>query len=395
MAPKVAIVATHPIQYYAPWFRFIAEQAALTVRVFYLWDFGVKAQRDPGFERDLQWDVPLLSGYEHEFVPNTSGNPGTHRFFGLLNPTLVQRLKAFAPDAVLLLGYNHASLMRLIFSWPRTRAPLVFRGDSHLIGRSERGFGALRRAVITRIFKRFAAVLYVGAANRAYFRYHGVPERKLFHSPHAIDTRRFLAAAQNAKLEAVAWRRELGIPDGDAVVLYAGKWEPKKRPEDLLSAFLEIAKPNVSLLFVGDGVLEVELRRRAAGHAKVFFAGFQNQSLMPRTYCSGDVFVLPSLYDETWGLAVNEAMCMARAVIVSDRVGCAQDLVQPRVNGLVFPAGDVPALAAALQEALADRERLRAWGAAGREIIQGFDYARATQGLIDAVRYLGLTPAKR
>ena len=78
---KLAIISTHPIQYHAPWFRYLNRE--LEIKVFYLWDFGVTAQFDRGFGQSIQWDVPLLSGYEHEFAPNTSHDPGTHRFRGL------------------------------------------------------------------------------------------------------------------------------------------------------------------------------------------------------------------------------------------------------------------------------------------------------------------------
>jgi glycosyltransferase involved in cell wall biosynthesis len=137
---------------------------------------------------------------------------------------------------------------------------------------------------------------------------------------------------------------------------------------------------------VGNGEQEAMLRQDAAGQPDIVFAPFQNQTQMPRTYAAGDVFVLPSFgRGETWGLAVNEAMCMSRPVIVSNHVGCAQDLVEPRRNGLIFPAGDMEALAGALQEVLADAQRLHVWGARSREIIQGYDYEHATRGLREAM----------
>ena len=73
-----------------------------------------------------------------------------------------------------------------------------------------------------------------------------------------------------------------------------------------------------------------------------------------------DLFVLPSL-KETWGLAINEAMCMSRPVVVSSTVGCGPDLVEQNENGMIFNAGDEPALSNCLRTALADPDRLRAW----------------------------------
>ena len=394
MKPRLAIVATHPIQYVVPWYRHLEASGEVTLRVFYLWNAGVTERHDHGFGHAVRWDIPLLEGYAHEFVPNASPLPGTHRPWGLWNPSLAARLREWRPDAVLLWGYNYLTLLALVLRWRRSDAPLLLRGDSHRLLRREGPREALRRRVIGSIFERFSAFLDVGSANRDYFRYHGVAEGRLFRAPHAVDNERFLAAAGPAQAAAREWRRQLGIPEAHRVILFAGKLEPKKRPLDLLEAFRAAGLSDASLLFVGAGELEGELREAARNVGHVHFAPFQNQTEMPRVYAAADVFVLPSYgATETWGLAVNEAMCLGRAVIVSDHVGCAADLVEPGVNGLVFPAGDVKALAAALGEALSDDARLRRWGEAGREKVKDFDYGRVTGGLLEALRALGIPRA--
>lgn len=391
MSCRLAIVATHPIQYFSPWFRDMAHASDVSLRVFYLWDFGVGNRVDPGFGRPIRWDIPLLSGYEHEFVPNRSRCPGTSRTMGLWNPDLAARLRAWRPDVVLLMGYNFASLLHLIFFWRDGRVPLLFRGDSHRIVLAQGFREAMRRKLISLVFRRFSAFLYVGSANKDYFRHHGVPEHKLFYAPHAVENERFFDASTAAVAEAREWRRSLGIPDANQVILFAGKFEPKKRPLDLLAAFASAGLENASLLFVGSGELEDALRSAARTNPAVFFAPFQNQTQMPRVYAAADLFVLPSYgRSETWGLAVNEAMCMGLPVIASDHVGCARDLVMPRRNGLTFPAGDVTALAASLREAMADMARLKAWGSESRRMIAQYSHREATAGLRRAIASLAL-----
>jgi len=396
---RLAIVTTHPIQYYAPWFRWMAAHSALDLRVFYLWDFGVRARHDPGFKQDVKWDIPLLEGYEHEFVPNVSKHPGTDRFFGIRNAKLESRINSWKPDAALLIGYNYASLLRIIFTSARRRGfPLLMRGDSHRLAyklqsrkskvENRERRGRLRRWIIARIFRRFNALLYVGQANREYFLWHGVPESKLFFSPHAVDNERFMAAPADTASEGRRWRTELGIPQSHPLILFAGKFEEKKRPLDLLEAFSRLGRADVSLLFVGSGALERELRERSATIPNVFFAPFQNQSQMPRTYAAADLFVLPSYGpEETWGLAVNEALCLAKPVIVSSHVGCGPDLVRPNHNGLVCEAGNIDSLTDALKSALRDTNQLRQWGVAGKEIISNYSYAHATRGLEEALDF--------
>jgi glycosyltransferase involved in cell wall biosynthesis len=388
---KLAIISTHPIQYYAPWFAYLSNKTNLDVRVFYLWDFGVTRCLDKGFDVSVQWDIPLLEGYDYEFIANKSYSAGTGHFMGLWNPDLLYRVRQFSPDAILLTAYNYASITYFLWRWRKERVPLLFRGDSHRLVPRHGFFESIKRAVIARVFRYFSAVLYVGSANREYFALHRVPDERLFFSPHAVDNERFITSHDAAAVEAGSWKRSLGIPDHHRVVLFAGKFEVKKRPLDLLRAFLSAGLENTSLLYVGSGVLEQSLRTLSAGHPQVHFAPFQNQSLMPRTYAACDLFVLPSFGStETWGLAVNEAMCMGRAVIVSDHVGCAQDLVIPNENGLVFPAGDVNALANCLRDALSDVVRLQAWGERGRELIKGYSYKQATEGLIKALTSLGI-----
>lgn len=385
--PRLAILATHPVQYHAPWFQSLAKEATLEIKVFYLWDFGVKEQVDrTGFQRAIKWDLPLLEGYEFEFIANTSSRPGTDHFWGLRNPGLTARVEHFKPNAVLVLGYNFASMMNFIWRWDCRSAPLLLRGDSHRLQRTSGLKEWIRRVAITKIFGRFSGFLYVGQANHEYFRMHGVKEESLFFAPHAIDNARFVQAAAAARDEAAAWKEQLGIPAKDKVVLFAGKFEPKKRPLDLLQAFLRLNLAETSLLFVGSGPLESEMRALVAGKPTVKFAPFQNQSLMPRTYATGDIFVLPSFgSEETWGLSINEAMCLSLPIIASNHVGCVADLVHPNRNGLVFPAGDVDSLAVCLRNALADGPRLRAWGEASRELIDKYSYRQLTDGLLLAL----------
>ncbi len=433
-ARRLAVVVSHPIQYYAPWFRRLAAEPSLDLRVFYLSDHGTKAARDAQFGAAFAWDTDLLSGYAHEFVPNTSPRPSVTAFSGLRNPGLRPALRSFAPDAILLFGYAYRTHLGLLLRPP---APILFRGDSHLLGpRSGSSLLAprslLRSAALRLIYSRPAAFLPVGQANAAYFRHFGVPEDKLFPAPHCVDAAHFVPTPERSAA-AAALRASLRIPPEAPVALFAGKFIPKKRPDLLLSAFLRAAVPGAHLVLSGDGELLPSLRATAAGRSDVHFLPFANQSEMPVRYLLGDVFVLPSEgRHETWGLAVNEAMHLGRPVILSDQVGCHPDLLgaggeeqgarsqapvlpspvdapsssasasssstlpapcSSLVPGWLFPAGDEAALAAALREALSlPRAGLAARGAAARDRVSAFNYDTASAGLL---RALASVPGRR
>ena len=488
---RLAIIVSHPIQYYSPWFRHIAEHMRQEVegtrreargqrpedgdpdslhaaelarrvakrptdtsnlqqnalRVFYLWDFGVTEKTDKGFGKVVKWDVDLLEGYDHELVPNVSVRPGTDWFGGLDNPGLSQRVKAFAPDAVLQFGYNYKSLVNFDLRWNTKRAPLLFRGDSHLLAEDgERGKGQeamgtrlkrwMREIGLRLLFRRFACFLAVGKVNADYFRAHGVQESKIVRCPHVVDNAFFIAEknagtrheATGDKGEGRGLREELGIPEDELVFLFAGKLEEKKQPLLLLEAFLRADLPKATLLFVGSGESEEALKEKAvkfshglkkieedsfsggdpAGKSsssgktancqlntensahRVVFLEFQNQSRMPLVYPTGDVLVLPSKGRyETWGLAVNEAACCGLPAIVSSHVGCGPDLIEDGVTGWIFEAGNVLALKRALETAAANRDRLAAMGEALKQrVTREYSYQSATEALLAALNKL-------
>jgi glycosyltransferase involved in cell wall biosynthesis len=391
MPRRLAVVLSHPTQYYSPWFRWLRAHTDLEFRVFYLWDAGVTAQPDPEFLTTFKWDVDLLAGYDSEFVPNTAPRPGTHHFRGLRNPTLTARLTDWQPDAVLLFGYAYASHLRVINWARRQRVPLVFRGDSHFLGRSTPG--RLRTFVLRRLYARFAAVTYVGQANRDYFTALGVPPEKLFFAPHAVNHELFDPSVAEHTAAARALRAQLQIPASTRVVLFAGKFVPAKQPFALLDAFLALDQPGTALVLVGDGPENTVLRARAASApaGRVFFLPFANQSEMPSRYLLADIFALPSRgHYETWGLAINEAMHLGRPCLVSDRVGCQRDLVTDGDTGWVFAAAHPTELREKLSTALtAD---LAPFHARVTARIAGYTYAQATSGLLAA---LGSLPPAR
>jgi len=395
---RLAVVLAHPTQYYSPWFRWLRSRTSLEFRVFYLWDFGVAQRRDPSFGTSFRWDVDLLSGYNYEFVPNASARPGAEHFLGFSNPELPGRLGAWRPDSMLLFGYKWASHLRAAaWAW-RRGIPILFRGDSHLLGRGSPRLHV--RLALRALFSQFASFLHVGAANREYFEAFGVPGRKLFFAPHSVDSELFHRDNPEHCAGALRMRAQLGLKPDARIVLFAGKLVAAKQPEELLAAFLDLRLEETALVFVGEGPEKGRLQALAAGRSgipgapAVRFLPFANQSEMPSRYLLADLFVLPSRGDyETWGLAVNEAMQMGVPCLVSDRVGCQRDLVTHGETGWVFSCADPRALGRSLSEALADLRSAKRREEIRRGIdrrMAGYTYAKTTDGLLAALAALRL-----
>lgn len=386
---RIAIITTHSIQYYAPLFKRLSERGVVDVKVFYTWSQTQEKKYDPDFKKEVSWDLPLLEGYEYTFVENVSRNPGSRHFRGIDNPSLIEEITTWKPDAILVFGWAFKSHLKVLRHF-KGKVPVYFRGDSNLLD-EQKGLSikkTLRKLFLTWVYSHIDKAFYVGQANKAYYLKYGLAKDMLVHAPHAIDNERFSNAGDNAMvIKREQWRAAKAIAPTDMVFLFVGKFIAKKDPLTLLKAFTECAINDSWLLFVGNGELEEELREDAKGTHNVFFVDFQNQSEMPLMYNIADVFVLPSVGPgETWGLAVNEAMACSKPVIVSDRCGCAADLVQEGRNGFTFKAGNVESLKAAMKKFRMNDAKLAEMGKASFYIVQDFSFdtiCSSIEGTID------------
>ncbi|RZJ79331.1 MAG: glycosyltransferase [Flavobacterium sp.] len=337
----------------------------------------------------------MLKGYEYEFLINTAKNPGSHHYMGIINPDLNETISSFSPDAILIYGWayqSHLSAMRYF----KGKIPLWFRGDSTLID-EKKGFKDIARTLFLKwVYKNIDKAFYVGEANKRYFEKFGLKSEQLAFAPHAVDNSRF---SHERNLEAEHLRSKLGIPSSAVLLLFAGKFEEKKNPQLLLQAFQELNLENVHLLFVGNGELEEQLKVTAIlinppptpskGGEKlrnVHFMDFQNQTQMPTVYQACDLFCLPSQGPgETWGLAVNEAMAASKAVLVSDKVGSAVDLVKNGENGYIFESNNLIDLKAKLLLLLSTDNNLNEMGRASLNTIKDWNFEKQANTILETL----------
>jgi glycosyltransferase involved in cell wall biosynthesis len=149
------------------------------------------------------------------------------------------------------------------------------------------------------------------------------------------------------------------------------------------------------VLFLGDGVLRGALETFVREHElrNVHFAGFVNQSELPKYYGMSDVFVLPSTY-EPRGAVINEAMACGLPVIVTDRCGSIGDIVLDDENALVYPAGDAESLSASMARLIDDPSLRQRMAQRSREIIDTWTFARGVEGVKAALAYISRGSAK-
>ena len=386
--PKLAILNTHPIQYFAPLYRRLAQEPDVDLTVYFCSRQGADEYLDVGFGERVKWDVSLLDGYKHQFLRNLRGRDHVAGFWSIINPAIVRELRENHYDALLVNGHNHATYLLSIFAAKVLGIPVLMRCETHLGLQRSALRRAIRKPLMSFLYNQLCdACLPIGTLNKEFYLSHGVAEERLFTVPYAVDNEYFIAAAAKFARQPTL-RRELGLPADKPVILFASKLMPRKRPMDLMRAFgrLRASGTDAALAFVGSGEEEGALKDyvREKQLPDVHFFGFQNQSELPKFYSAADVFVFPS-ENEPWGLVLNEVMCAGLPVITSREVGAAADLVREGENGFMFEAGKVAELTGCLSRVIGDPGIRKRLGDESLRIIKGWDYESCLIGIAKAL----------
>lgn len=385
---RILIIASHPVQYAIPTYRRFAEEPDVEVTVAFCSLIGAEPMDDPDFGVSIAWDVPMLEGYRWVAVKNLVRDPTSRRFFGLINPGLWGVIRKGKFDVVVSTGYRSLTFWIGFLAAKRSSTRWVWSTDQYgfgglAVGSTKRG---VKQAVMPRIYALADGIFCMSSRGTTFFRSLKLRRPKVFLTPYVVDNAFFASGAAGIDRKAV--REELGIPPKAFVVIVCGKLVPWKAPADVVAAVADI--PDAHVLFVGDGPLREELVQQAASLSlteRVHFAGFVNQTGLPRCYAASDVLVLPSTYD-AFGLVVNEAFASGIPAIVSAGAGCSDDLVEDGVTGFTYAARDIPALREHLALLADDRERAPTMGKAASERISRWGPNEFVTAVVQACRDL-------
>lgn len=386
--PRLAIVASHVIQYQAPLFQRLAASGEVDLTVFYCDSAGSEVYHDRDMKTALAWDLPLLSGYDHQTLRNYS-RLGSLNGWGLVNFGLPARLVTGHFDAIVFMGWGVVSYWLGFAACVSRGIPFFLYGDSNEIplGRSIRQ--RLRDGVLRVLFGKAAGFLISGRYNADYYQHYGADKTRFFFVPWAVDNDRFEIESRLTEAERSDLRATHGISPDAVVIIFSGKLLPRKGPMDLLEAFAEMPnRDHAVLLFVGDGDERARLEEfcKLRSLENVRITGFLNQSILPKLYGMSDVFVLPSYFDPR-ATVVNEAMAAGLACVVSDRIGPSGDIVKDGQNGFIIPAGDIAALASRLSQFVDNPTLVRSMGECSRNIIERWSYREDVDGMVAAARF--------
>ncbi len=363
--PRLVILQTHPIQYYAPLYQVLAQRGVVDVHVLYLTDAGAVPHLDEKFGTQFHWDIPLLDGYPHTVL-----QPGTpiqgRNVFQRDAPGLVAELERLAPDWILIYGYSGKYIWKAV-AWAKRHGVRVgYCSDSNIRDQRRSLKLLAKQAVLRPFFGMIDACFATSETNSEYLASYGVASTRIHRMPFAIDVARFSRDA---------------LPPGQERpfdFIWAGKLIENKRPQDFVTALYELARSGIGPIraaIAGDGALRDALQEQARAlpaDCSVVFHGFVNQAAMPAALQSSKALAFTS-ESEPYGLIATEAAAAGLALIVADNIGCVGStvLARPGVNALTYRSGDVKGLAAAMKTLLEDAQMLRRMQAASMEIAAG------------------------
>lgn len=263
-------------------------------------------------------------------------------------------------------GARRAGVPLLLWAslWAHPRTP------AHALG-----YPALRR-----LYAGADAVVTYGPHVSAYVRARGA--RNVHVAPQSVDNGfwRALPRTQNE-------------PRDGARFLFVGRPAPEKGLETLLAAWERVGGRSAATLTLVGGHAGAPSGAPAAGLRAL---GRLDPERLREVYAASDVLIVPSIatrtFREPWGLVVNEAMNAALAVIVSDAVGAAAGgLVRQGVNGLIVAAGDVAALAAAMERLDGDGPERRRMGEQGARDVLAYSHDAWAEGFSRALSSVGVS----
>lgn len=242
-----------------------------------------------------------------------------------------------------------------------------------------------------------------GTPHREYLVKLGLSPARIRLGYDVVDNAYFRRAAARVRANATAARERLRLPP--RYFLTVARFIEKKNLSRLLRAFAAFSAAGAAdrtrcepwhLVILGDGALRplLESEAQALGLGdRVRMPGFLQYPELPTWYALAEAFVLAST-SEQWGLVVNEAMAAGLPVLVSNRCGCASDLVRAGVNGYSFDPHDVEALAGLLARIAEDTGRRRSMGDASARLIDAWSPAVFTDNLVGLAEELIESPLR-
>jgi len=302
-----------------PVYQRLVEEYDVEIKVFYIAENGVKDTKDSGFSTSYSWDIPLLDGYEYEFL-----NPGftisNFDFREVDAKNVNSKIASYNPDFIWINGYWAMANWRALFG-KRSNQKIIYSSDSNLLDQRS-GLRLMAKHLIVKTFiSKCDHYISVSEQNTRYLERYGAKPEAIEMASYPIDMRRFTSA------------RLVELGKGD----------------------------NIAIMLMGDGPQKQEIQNHISDlglDARVIITGFVNQSEIPLHLFAVDVFALTSK-KEPFGAVVSEALPFGLPIIAADKIGAVGDnaSAQPNKNAIVYPWGDIEQLSQAMLSLYSNKDQ--------------------------------------
>jgi len=396
---RLSVVCSHPIQYFAPFYRTLATDPAIDLTVFFASYIGQRRELDKEFGVPVAWSADLLSGYRHVFLPNAENIRHTG-FLTVDNPRTGHALRASRPDAVLIHGYSSLTNLRALI-WCRAHGvPALMISDSS----TDVATGGIRHAakkiLLPLLLGQFSAMLTMSDRSEAHLARFGYPRERMFRCPPMIGEGYWRARADRARARS-AMRKAWNVTEDTTVILAVTKLYRGKRVHEIVDALAMARFPDrgrdVVFVIAGDGEDRPDLERRAASAGiETRFLGFVNQDVLPNVYAGADLLVHAAELEQ-YGMVLLEASVVGLPLVVSDKVGGVgpTSIARPDTNASIFRCGDVEALASAISSLVLDQDHRASRSAGALKVTCDHTGAMSVAAVKAAVDLARKTPSRR
>src|SRR5436190_7763164 len=271
--PKIALVVNEPPPYRVPIFNLIAQVPGVKFQVIFC------CRREP----NRKWNLPPMK-FDHVFLRERITTVNGRYIHN--NPDVLAALQRFSPDVVITNGFNPTHLYAFAYAAAKGVSYVPMTDGTNL---SEQALSRVHRLVRRMVYARARAFIAASAGGDRLYRSYGIPPEKCFRSFLCTDNDAYTPRAPS-----------LPAPEKAFDFIFCGRMEEGKRPLFALEVAAEVArrlKRKVSILFVGSGSLEQEVRQSAAARADLVeagFHGFASQQELPDLYRSARIFLFPT-----------------------------------------------------------------------------------------------------
>lgn len=300
---------------------------------------------------------------------------------------IIKAIRAFNPDIVNLTGYYDFASWAVLFYCKISNIKTILSNESTS---DDHARNKLKEFIKSLIIKQFDGYFNFGTLSKNYLLGLGVKPEKMLVNRNCVDNKALKNIYQNCLPKRIDRQKALNLASKNFI--FVGRLINYKNILIFLEAF-GIAQSELNkdwgVIILGDGEQKEDLQKfvKEKNIQQISFQKGVTWQQVPKYLSLSNVLVLPS-YSEPWGLVVNEAMACGLPVIVSEKCGCAIDLVKNGENGFRFSPNNIEQLTLILRKFMSNEVDSKQMGELSEKIIQEYSPENVAKEMYEGYKKL-------